>query len=140
MDASRARERDLFLEQRVQYLSGGNQQKVVIARSLAGGVRVLLLDEPTRGVDVEAKIQIYQLLRGLATEGLGIIVAPSEFDEFVYLCDRVIVLREGRIVSELTPPDITAERVMTLAIGAGEEETAGQRQGAAGANSTARKG
>jgi ABC-type sugar transport system ATPase subunit len=128
------------LEQRVQYLSGGNQQKVVIARCLAGGVRVLLLDEPTRGVDVEAKIQIYQLLRGLATEGLGVIVAPSEFDEFVYLCDRVIVLREGRIVSELTPPDITAERVMTLAIGAGEEETAGQRQGAAGANSTARKG
>ena len=117
------------LDQRVQYLSGGNQQKVVIARCLAGGIRVLLLDEPTRGVDVEAKIQIYELLRGLAADGLGVIVAPSEFDEFVYLCDRVIVLREGRIVSELTPPDITAERVMTLGIGAGDEETAEIRGG-----------
>jgi ribose transport system ATP-binding protein len=80
-------------------------------------------------VDVEAKIQIYELLRGLAADGLGVIVAPSEFDEFVYLCDRVIVLREGRIVSELTPPDITAERVMTLGIGAGDEETAEIRGG-----------
>jgi ABC-type sugar transport system ATPase subunit len=128
------------LDQRVQFLSGGNQQKVVIARCLAGGIRVLLMDEPTRGVDVEAKIQIYELLRGLAAEGLGIIVAPSEFDEFVYLCDRVIVLREGRIVSELTAPDITAERVMTLGIGAGEEETPEIPGGAGGASSTARGG
>lgn len=101
--------------QLVRYLSGGNQQKVVFARCLGNGIRVLLLDEPTRGVDVEAKAQIYELLRRLASEGMAIIVAPSEFDEFAYLCDRVLVLRHGQIVGELKDRNVTTDNVLSLA-------------------------
>jgi ribose transport system ATP-binding protein len=81
-------------------LSGGNQQKVVFAKELLGGPKLLLLDEPTRGVDVGAKAEIYQRLRELAEAGLGVLVASSELPELVGLCDRVIVLREGCSVAE----------------------------------------
>jgi ribose transport system ATP-binding protein len=81
-------------------LSGGNQQKVVFAKELLGGPRLLLLDEPTRGVDVGAKVEIYQRLRGLANGGLGVLVASSELPELVGLCDRVIVMRGGCSVGE----------------------------------------
>ncbi len=81
-------------------LSGGNQQKVVLAKEILGGPRLLLLDEPTRGVDVGAKAEIYQQLRRLAEDGLGVLVASSELPELVGLCDRVVVMREGRSVAE----------------------------------------
>jgi ribose transport system ATP-binding protein len=81
-------------------LSGGNQQKVVFAKELLRGPQLLLLDEPTRGVDVGAKVEIYQRLRGLANEGLGVLVASSELPELVGLCDRVIVMRGGCSVAE----------------------------------------
>jgi ribose transport system ATP-binding protein len=81
-------------------LSGGNQQKVVLGREILGGPRLLLLDEPTRGVDVGAKGEIYQQLRGLAEQGLGVLVASSELPELVGLCDRVVVMRGGRSVAE----------------------------------------
>lgn len=103
-------------EQPVVSLSGGNQQKVVIARALGGGTRVLLLDEPTRGVDVDAKFQIYELLRRLRDSGLSILVAPSEFDEFPLICDRVLVLRAGRIVASVDGAT-NPSQLMALAIG-----------------------
>lgn len=81
-------------------LSGGNQQKVVLAKEILGNPKLLLLDEPTRGVDVGAKGEIYARLRALASQGLGILVASSEMPELVGLCDRIVVLREGRSVAE----------------------------------------
>jgi ribose transport system ATP-binding protein len=81
-------------------LSGGNQQKVVLAKDILGNPRLLLLDEPTRGVDVGAKGEIYARLRDLASQGLGILVASSEMPELIGLCDRILVLREGRNVAE----------------------------------------
>ncbi|MER9950056.1 sugar ABC transporter ATP-binding protein [Mesorhizobium sp. M0047] len=81
-------------------LSGGNQQKVVLAKEILGNPRLLLLDEPTRGVDVGAKGEIYARLRQLAAQGLGILVASSEMPELIGLCDRIVVLRQGRNVAE----------------------------------------
>jgi ribose transport system ATP-binding protein len=81
-------------------LSGGNQQKVVFAKELLSGPRLLLLDEPTRGVDVGAKAEIYQQLRALAAKGLGVLVASSELPELTGLCDRIVVMRRGRTVAE----------------------------------------
>ncbi|CAM5772819.1 ribose import ATP-binding protein RbsA [Labrys miyagiensis] len=81
-------------------LSGGNQQKVVLAKEILGEPRLLLLDEPTRGVDVGAKGEIYARLRDLARQGLGILVASSEMPELIGLCDRIVVLRQGRDVAE----------------------------------------
>jgi ABC-type sugar transport system ATPase subunit len=114
------------IEQNVQSLSGGNQQKVVIARCLAAGANVLLMDEPTRGVDVEAKFQIYQFLRGLAERGLSVIVAPSEFDELTQMCDRIVVMREGRVVSQFTAADADIQQVMAAAMGDAPSRTNGQ--------------
>jgi sugar transport system ATP-binding protein len=88
-------------------LSGGNQQKAVIARWLHRGSRVLLMDEPTRGVDVGAKAQIYDLVRSLAAEGVGIVFVSSELEELPLVCTRVLVLREGSITAELRGPEIT---------------------------------
>ena len=83
-------------------LSGGNQQKVVIGRWLASTLRVLILDEPTRGVDVGARAEIHRLIRGLAAEGLAVLVVSSEPEELPEVCDRVLVMAEGRIVRELS--------------------------------------
>ena len=83
---------------KVVNLSGGNQQKVVFAKELMNGPSLLLLDEPTRGVDVGAKTEIYRRLRGLAEQGLGVLVASSELTELLGLCDRIVVMRAGRTV------------------------------------------
>jgi rhamnose transport system ATP-binding protein len=99
----------------VATLSGGNRQKVVLAKWLASGPRVLLLDEPTRGIDVGAKSEIHAILRGLASEGLGVLVASSDFKEVEALAHRVIVLRAGRQVSELRPPRISEAEVVAAA-------------------------
>jgi ABC-type sugar transport system ATPase subunit len=98
-------------------LSGGNQQKIVLGKFLNAGVRVLLLDEPTRGVDVEAKDQIYALVRRLAAEGAAVLVASSELEELFLFCDRLLVLRAGRVVAEHRPADTTPADVMALAMG-----------------------
>jgi ribose transport system ATP-binding protein len=103
-------------------LSGGNQQKVVFAKEILGGPRLLLLDEPTRGVDVGAKGEIYHQLRKLAEQGLGVLVASSELPELVGLCDRVVVMRQGRSVAEFTG-DIDEHAVLREATG-GEWGTA----------------
>ena len=83
-------------------LSGGNQQKVVLARWLLRECKVLLLDEPTRGVDVGAKAEIYRVIADLAREGLGVVVVSSELSELAGLCTRVLVMREGELVARST--------------------------------------
>ncbi|MFG1889017.1 sugar ABC transporter ATP-binding protein [Micromonospora sp. NPDC049051] len=98
-------------------LSGGNQQKVVFARHLLSRPRLLLLDEPTRGVDVGAKAEIYRLLRRLADDGMGILLASSELPELTGVCDRVVVLRRGRAVAELPADGCTGEDILTAAMG-----------------------
>ena len=95
-------------------LSGGNQQKVVIGRVLLGEPRLLLLDEPTRGVDVGAKADIYHLVRSLTATGLAVVVASSELPELVGWCDRLVVLRRGRVAAEL-PPDTDPSVIISLA-------------------------
>lgn len=102
------------IEQRVRNLSGGNQQKVVLARWLLARSRVLIFDEPTRGVDVGAKAEIYALMRRLVAEGAGIIMISSELPEAIGMCDRLLVMREGRVVGELPKEEATAERVGQL--------------------------
>jgi ribose transport system ATP-binding protein len=98
-------------------LSGGNQQKVVLAKWLALGPEVLIVDEPTRGIDVGAKAEIYRLLRGLAGEGVSIVMISSDMEEILHLSDRVVVMHEGRITRVLERVDCTEERIMTLAVG-----------------------
>ena len=90
------------VKQRVRQLSGGNQQKVVFARALAAEPRLILLDEPTRGVDVGAKLDIYRLIRQLAAEGASILMVSSELDELIALCGRILIMRDSRLVSDLS--------------------------------------
>lgn len=99
-------------------LSGGNQQKIVIGRWVHAGSRVLLLDEPTRGVDVEAKAQIYRIIRELAASGCAIIFVSSEVEELPLVCDRVLVLRDRHVAEEMTAPNIDPDRLMAACIAA----------------------
>jgi len=103
----------------VATLSGGNQQKVVIGKWLELAPRVLLLDEPTRGVDVGAKAEIYRLIEQLTAKGHAVLLASSDLPEVVRLADRVLVLREGHLVGELGRPEISQLSIMRLAMGAG---------------------
>ena len=96
-------------------LSGGNQQKVLLARWLEISPKVLLLDEPTRGVDVGAKSEIYHIINELAALGVAVVVISSELPEVIGICDRVVVMREGVITGECTGDDINQEKIMTLA-------------------------
>ncbi|AOX20887.1 sugar ABC transporter ATP-binding protein [Kozakia baliensis] len=101
-------------------LSGGNQQKVLLGRLLETGPKVLILDEPTRGVDIGAKSEIYRIIGDLAAKGLGIIVISSEMPEIVGVCDRVLVMREGVITGEVggpSKPEVTQEAIMAYAAG-----------------------
>jgi ribose transport system ATP-binding protein len=101
-------------------LSGGNQQKVMLSRWLETGPKVLILDEPTRGVDIGAKSEIYRIIDELAERGIGIIVISSELPEVVGICDRVLVMREGRIAGEVGGPGgkpITQENIMAYGAG-----------------------
>jgi ribose transport system ATP-binding protein len=103
-------------------LSGGNQQKVVLARWLLHGCRVMLLDEPTRGIDVEARSEIYRQIRDFTGEGGGALVVSSDFAELVGLCDRIVVLREGKVVGEVAGEKATETAILALAIGATEAD------------------
>ncbi|UOF91017.1 sugar ABC transporter ATP-binding protein [Fodinisporobacter ferrooxydans] len=104
-------------EQLVGSLSGGNQQKVMIGKWLTLNPKILILDEPTRGIDVGAKSEIHQLLRQLANEGFGVIVISSELPEIVGLSDRVLVIHKGQIVGNLTGSQINDEEIMSYASG-----------------------
>ena len=96
-------------------LSGGNQQKVLLARWLEIKPKVLLLDEPTRGVDVGAKSEIYMIINALAAQGVAVVVISSELPEIIGICDRVVVMREGVITGECSGDDINQEKIMKLA-------------------------
>ena len=100
----------------VNTLSGGNQQKVVMGKWLAADPAVLLLDEPTRGVDVGAKVEIYQLINTLTAAGRGVLMVSSELPEVIGICDRILVMAQGRIVGELTHEEATQDAVMALAV------------------------
>jgi ribose transport system ATP-binding protein len=134
LDALDTRPRDVT--RLVTELSGGNQQKVVLARWLLRKCEVLLLDEPTRGVDVGAKADIYRVIRDLAAAGLAIVIVSSELNELIGLCDRILVMRDGRLVGELDASTATEEQVLTHAVhgahavnsGPPIEPTAGETQ------------
>jgi len=104
-------------EQTVGNLSGGNQQKVVFAKWLAAQPKVLMLDDPTRGIDVGSKHEIYGLIRDLANQGIGVIFVSSEMPELVGVCDRVLVMRDGEIVSEAVGAAINDNNLMMIATG-----------------------
>lgn len=109
------------IKQPVKLLSGGNQQKVSIAKSLSAKPKVLILDEPTRGVDVCAKKEIYELMNAFKKEGLGILMISSEIPELLGVCDRIMVMKQGEISGILTRSEATQEKIMRLAIGTGEQ-------------------
>jgi ribose transport system ATP-binding protein len=104
------------IEAPVSSLSGGNQQKVVLAKWFLADGDVTILDEPTRGVDVGAKSEIYGIILRLAEEGKAVLVISSEHQELFGLCDRILVMGEGRLRGELTPPDYSEEKLLSLAI------------------------
>ncbi|MCZ4058400.1 sugar ABC transporter ATP-binding protein [Pantoea sp. LMR881] len=108
----------------VSSLSGGNQQKVALARVLSIQPEIVFLDEPTRGVDVSAKAEIYHILASLAASGVGLVVISSELPELIGLCDRIIVIHEGRISGEVTGDAMTEENLMRLAAGIPSEAEA----------------
>lgn len=104
-------------EQATQFLSGGNQQKVVMGKWLSGEPKVLLLDEPTRGIDVGAKEEIYRLIESLAEQGMAILFVSSEMEEILGMADRVLVMHEGRLAGELARSNATEESILQLATG-----------------------
>jgi len=108
------------LDFRVRNLSGGNQQKVVLGKWLGSQPRVLIFDEPTRGIDVGAKVEVYQEMNALIARGVGILLISSELPEVLGMSDRVLVMYDGRLVADLPAPEATPERVIALASG---EET-----------------
>src|SRR5581483_12225350 len=101
----------------VRFLSGGNQQKVVIAKWLLSHADVLIFDEPTRGIDVGAKVEVYHLINDLVRRGAGVIMISSEIEEVLGMSDRILVMRGGRIVGELARGEATQERMLALAFG-----------------------
>ena len=103
------------IRQTVGTLSGGNQQKVILARAARGGSRVIMLDDPTRGVDVGAKFSIYEQVLQLALRGAAVLLTSSDTDEVLAMSDRVYVLRAGRIVSEVVRAQFNRERILTAA-------------------------
>jgi rhamnose transport system ATP-binding protein len=119
----RLRIRSTGTDELVDALSGGNQQKVVIAKWLATNPRVLILDEPTRGVDIGAKVEVHRIISELAASGLGIILISSDLPEVLAMSDRIMVLHEGRISAEIPRAEASEERVMFAATGQNAEET-----------------
>jgi rhamnose transport system ATP-binding protein len=113
--ASRLEVKTTSLDTLAGTLSGGNQQKVVLAKWLATNPSVLIIDEPTRGIDVGTKAEVHRLLSQLAGEGLAILMISSELPEVLGMADRVLVVREGRITAELPRDTATAESVMLAA-------------------------
>ena len=115
MQALRIKARDM--DDDVSTLSGGNQQKVVLAKWFHAQGRVIILDEPTRGVDVGAKAEIYTLINTLAAEGKAIIVVSSDHHELMGLCDRILVMGGGRLRGQLDPPDFSEEKIVAMSLG-----------------------
>ena len=104
-----------LMKQPVKNLSGGNQQKVVLAKCLATECEILFIDEPTRGIDVGAKQEIYKIMRQLANAGTSIVMVSSEMSELIGMSDRILIMREGRIVKELKPEEYSQETILSYA-------------------------
>ena len=103
--------------QQVQFLSGGNQQKVVLAKWLASRSKILIFDEPTRGIDVGAKVEVYNLMNSLVEQGVAVVMVSSEMPELLGMSDRILVMHKGRITAELARDEATQEKVLTAAMG-----------------------
>jgi len=112
------------VRQQVRNLSGGNQQKVLLTMWIGTQPLVLIVDEPTRGVDIGAKSEIYQLLRQSAARGIGIVLISSDLTEVLGMCDRILVMREGRIAGEFARGDATEEKIIACAAGVAPEAAA----------------
>ena len=108
-------------EKKVRFLSGGTQQKVILAKWLCSECEVLILDEPTRGIDVGAKEEIYHIMDDLTHQGVGILMVSSDMSEVLGMSDRIYVMREGEIVKELSRDEADQELVLSYAMGKGEE-------------------
>lgn len=109
-------------KQQVQYLSGGNQQKVVLAKWLASQSKVLIFDEPTRGIDVGAKVEVYNLMNNLVQNGAAVIMVSSEMPELLGMSDRILVMRKGRIAAEFERREATQEKILAAAMGAEQND------------------
>jgi ribose transport system ATP-binding protein len=116
----RTRRRDLLAGQ----LSGGNQQKLLLAKMMLANPRAIIIDEPTRGVDIGTKEQIYRFIASLAEQGLSVVVISSEMQELIGLCHRVIVMRNGRIAGEVAQSNLSEDSIVYLATGVHEERAA----------------
>jgi ribose transport system ATP-binding protein len=108
-------------EQEVKYLSGGNQQKVILAKWIGIEPSLLIMDEPTRGIDVGAKSEVYALMRKLADQGTAIVMISSELPEILGMSDRIMVMHDGQVMGELSPLEATEEKILMLATGHKEE-------------------
>jgi ABC-type sugar transport system ATPase subunit len=111
------------LDKEAIYLSGGNQQKVVLAKWLASNPKILIMDEPTRGIDVGAKAEVHALMSNLAQQGMGIIMISSELPEILMMSDRVLVMHEGRVASILDRDEASQEIIMSYASGEIEDSS-----------------
>src|SRR5207302_8871754 len=120
--------RTASVDQEAGKLSGGNQQKVVLARWLAARPKILILDEPTRGIDVGTKEEIYRLIDNLANDGLAIMLISSELPEIMSVSDRICVVRHGRIAGEMPGAEATEEKILSLAVAASANVPEPQRQ------------
>lgn len=105
------------IKQYVKNLSGGNQQKVVVAKTLATNSRIIIFDEPTRGIDVGAKQEIYQLMNAMVQQGISIIMISSEMEELIGMSDRIIVMHEGKLAGELEKKDFSQNKILEYASG-----------------------
>ena len=113
---ARLRIRTPSLAQAISKLSGGNQQKAILARWLSEDIQVILMDEPTRGIDVGTKNEIYSIMYELADKGIAVVVVSSDLPEVLGVSDRVIVMREGRIVASVDRADATQDRLLRFAL------------------------
>ena len=104
------------IETEAQYLSGGNQQKVVIAKWLLEDSEIIILDEPTRGIDVGAKSEIYHLIVHLVEQGKAVLMISSELPEVIGMSDRILVIHEGRVADELMREEATQEKIISLCV------------------------
>ncbi|WP_232248223.1 sugar ABC transporter ATP-binding protein [Streptacidiphilus rugosus] len=125
------------VEQPIGSLSGGNQQRAIFGRAFAAGPRLLLLDEPTRGVDVGAKAEIYELIDRAAEDGAAVLVASSELEELLWICHRIAVMNHGRVVAVLDRTEATKERIMTAAAGTSHPSRSSPDRGATPPGATA---
>ncbi len=110
------------INETVSNLSGGNQQKVVLGKWLFADCRLLIIDEPTRGIDVGAKVEIYELVKTLVEKGMAILIISSEMPELMGICDRILVMHEGEITGELARDAFDEETIMAFAAGQGREK------------------